>query len=220
MGSEEKSQQSDVQPCSTHCPAGSFAPPVWWHTNLTRRLQAKPGVRPGSQAAVLCSGQRGALSSSCTTAPTHTATAVSPIGPTTVSSMEENQSSVSWKGPLKAMWSHSLPCTGTPTAPAALTAPRRPRGAAGMGQHRLSVTNPNPCPLSVKRLSSHRTDPLWTPSPYSPSDTERRSYHWDCSIPHPTFSHLNKSKTKSSAMAGTNWNQREESFSGALKWKL
>lgn len=114
----------------------------------------------------------------------HTATAVSPIGPTTVSSMEENQSSVSWKGPLKAMWSHSLPCTGTPTAPAALTAPRRPRGAAGMGQHRLSVTNPNPCPLSVKRLSSHRTDPLWTPSPYSPSDTERRSYHWDCSIPH------------------------------------
>ena len=101
-----------------------------------------------------------------------------------VRSTVESQSGVSWKGPFKAMWSHSLPCTGTPTAPAALTAPRRPRGAAGMGQHRLSVTNPNPCPLSVKRLSSHRTDPLWTPSPYSPSDTERRSYHWDCSIPH------------------------------------
>ena len=43
------------------------------------------------------------------------------------------------EGALKAMWSHSLPCMGTPTAPAALTAPRCPRGAAGMGQHRLSV---------------------------------------------------------------------------------
>ena len=36
---------------------------------------------------------------------------------------EPSQNGLNWKGPLKAIRSHSLQCTGTPTAPSVLRAP-------------------------------------------------------------------------------------------------
>ena len=46
----------------------------------------------------------------------------------------ESQTSLSWKGPPKAIWSHCLQCTGTPPAPSVLRALQPdPGGLQGQG---------------------------------------------------------------------------------------